>query len=347
MLNNIGSRQFDLEWAATFGDGLEALSTGEFEVCLVDCSTGGRDGTEILEEAESRGVATPLVMLTGMVNRDVDERAMALGAADYLVKNEITPGILDRTIRYAISRASLLNELARLAKYDPLTGLANRTLLPDFLDGAMARTRRSAQCMAVLLLDLDHFKNVNDQFGHDIGDLLLKQVAQCLTRSLRAGDLVARLGGDEFAVILDNIGTPENAGRVATKIISELSSTQELGGHKFQVGTSIGIACYETGAEASADLIKSADTAMYEVKRSGRNAFQYFVPQMQAHALKKASLESDFVRAIDAGELELHYQPQISGWHHASSVWRHWFGGDDMASYCHQMNLFRWPKKRT
>ncbi|MFT5174440.1 MAG: diguanylate cyclase (GGDEF)-like protein, partial [Gammaproteobacteria bacterium] len=313
MLTDIGSWRFSLDWESTFDGGLEALSTGTYDVCLVDYTIGGHNGAELLEQAQRRANETPLVMLTGMVNPEIDELAMALGAADYLVKNEVTPAILDRAIRHAIERARLLAELAQLAKHDALTGLANRTLLRDFLSGAMARTRRSTQLMAVLLLDLDHFKHVNDQLGHEFGDQLLVHVAQCLTASVRLGDLVARLGGDEFVIVLDNIATREDAGRVANKVVEQLSTTTLLRGHEIQIGASIGIACYEDGDEDPTELLKAADTAMYEAKGDGRGGFRFFAPKMQEKALARATLEADFVRGIEAGELELHFQPQVAG----------------------------------
>lgn len=312
LLKEIDSRRFVLDWEQTFEGGLALLAEGDYDVCLVDYTIGGDNGTDFLQEAQRNGNTTPLIMLTGMVNREIDEQAKQLGAADCLVKNEVTAGILDRAIRHSIERARLLTELAQLAKYDPLTGLANRTLMQDFLHGAMARARRSSQNMAVLLIDIDHFKHINDELGHDVGDGLLKHVAHCLKASVRAGDLVARLGGDEFVVILDNVIKRANAGHVASKILEELGKSALVHSHEIKVGASIGVACYDGGDETAVELVKGADAAMYEAKRAGRRGYRVFVPQMLDVATRRAALEAELVHAIDADELELHYQPQIA-----------------------------------
>ena len=157
-----------------------------------------------------------------------------------------------------------------------------------------------------------HFKQINDELGHDVGDELLKHVAQCLNASVRAGDLVARLGGDEFVVILDNIVTRENAGHVASNILEQLDKKALVYSHEIKVGASIGVACYDGGDETAAEIVKAADTAMYEAKRAGRRGYRFFVAQMHDVAVRRAALEAELVHAIDTDELELHYQPQIA-----------------------------------
>ncbi len=313
MLFEIDPQRFELTWHESFDVGISELESGGYDICLADYSIGAQKADTVLLAARELGIRTPIIVFTGNTDRRVDEYVLELGASDYLVKGEVTASTLDRSFRYAMERARLLEELSQLAKYDPLTGLANRTLFGDFIGGAMARSKRNSQMMALLLLDLDHFKHVNDRLGHDVGDELLKHVATSLKGSVRTGDLVARLGGDEFAIILDNIGSPDNAALVASKVADKIQQPVALKGHTVNTGTSIGIVCYSDGDEKPDAIIKSADTAMYEAKNAGRGGYQFFTNSMQEKALAKATFESDVIHGIERGEFELFYQPQVAG----------------------------------
>lgn len=169
------------------------------------------------------------------------------------------------------------DQIRQLAYYDTLTGLPNRRLLLDRLSHALAQARRFGRSMAVMFLDLDRFKLINDAFGHSVGDELLKQVAQRLTGCVRAGDTVARPGGDEFVIVLTEVGHPLDAARVAEKIIDTFSTPLPLDGVEMPMTTSIGIALYPVnGSEDVEELMIKADMAMYEAKEAGRNAYRFF-----------------------------------------------------------------------
>ena len=173
-------------------------------------------------------------------------------------------------------RKELEDKLIRMAKYDSLTGLANRILFREYIVASMARSERRKKHTVVMFLDLDHFKAINDTLGHDAGDQLLVSVAKRLQTCVREGDMIARLGGDEFAVILDDVAEPGDATIVAEKIIETIKAPYELEGEERFVGTSIGIASYpESGPEAD-DVIKAADEAMYVVKKEGRNGYRFY-----------------------------------------------------------------------
>ena len=201
--------------------------------------------------------------------------------------------------------------LSYLAQYDSLTSLPNRDLFRDRLDQTVAQARRSGQPAAVLFLDLDLFKLVNDTLGHAIGDELLKQVASRLGECIRSGDTVGRLGGDEFSVILSNLGKPEDASLVAQKIIDALSKPYSLGGHERFVTASIGITLYPADAADSEMLIMNADTAMYRAKELGRNNYQFFTQKMNERAMQRMRMEASMREALERGEFLLHYQPKV------------------------------------
>jgi len=210
------------------------------------------------------------------------------------------------------ARREAEERLLHLAHYDGLTGLPNRVLFYDRLKQALAHARRTHSTLAVLFLDLDRFKKVNDTLGHGAGDNLLQQVSGRLTGCMRAGDTVSRLGGDEFAIALSDLADPEDARLVTQKILTALAATFQLEGAEVYVTTSIGITLYPNDSEDQDALLKNADTAMYRAKDSGRNGYQFYTPEMNARALEKLKLENDLRRALERQEFVLYYQPKTS-----------------------------------
>ncbi|MDO8251692.1 MAG: EAL domain-containing protein, partial [Rhodoferax sp.] len=206
--------------------------------------------------------------------------------------------------------------IEQLAFYDPLTGLPNRRLLMDRLQHALAASARSERFGALLFLDLDHFKTLNDTLGHDVGDLLLQQVAQRLKASVREEDTVARLGGDEFVVMLEDLAGHSHeaatlARRIGEKILDRLNYPYQLAAHSYHNTPSVGAALFGGANLSAADLLKQADIAMYQVKSHGRNALCFFDPHMQAAITARAQLEEDLYAALAEGQFELYYQPQL------------------------------------
>ena len=199
--------------------------------------------------------------------------------------------------------------LYRLAHHDALTGLPNRLLFLDRLGQALALAQRHESLVAVMLLDIDRFKAINDSFGHTTGDELLCAFGKRLAQCIREGDTVARLGGDEFIVLLPDIRHTDNAARVAQKILDALQLPVSLNGHEVFITTSIGIALYPQDHD-SETLIKHADTAMYKAKEDGGNGYRFYTAEMVSADLRRLSLESDLRKAIERNELVLHYQPQ-------------------------------------
>ena len=207
-------------------------------------------------------------------------------------------------------------EIEQLAFYDALTALPNRRLLLDRMTQAMSSAARSTRCGAVLFLDLDHFKTLNDTLGHDVGDLLLQEVAQRLKTSVRSSDTVARLGGDEFVVMLEDLSedglvAAMQAQRVGEKIMANLTQMYQLGEHPYHITPSIGATLFGAEHQGPGDLLKHADIAMYQVKARGRNALCFFDPDMQAAIISQATLKEDLHAALQGGQFELYYQAQV------------------------------------
>src|SRR3970040_1149089 len=196
-----------------------------------------------------------------------------------------------------------------LAHHDALTGLPNRRLLEGRLPQALALSQRNRKQSAVMFVDLDRFKAINDSLGHTVGDLVLKEVAKRLVKQLRVGDTVCRIGGDEFVVVLPESKRSTDAANVAAKIIETLSQPVPAADRELTVTPSIGIAVFPEDGRDAGMLIRNADAAMYHAKESGRANYQFFTEQMNQTAARRLALEGDLRRAAQLGELLLHYQP--------------------------------------
>ncbi|MEG4270476.1 EAL domain-containing protein [Microcoleus sp. M2_B4] len=198
------------------------------------------------------------------------------------------------------------------ASHDPLTGLPNRLLFNERLSLALASAHQNGEMLAVIFLDLDRFKNVNDTLGHPVGDLLLQSVSRRLTKCLRVGDSMARWGGDEFTVLLYNINTPEEATKICQLIIQSLSSPFDFEGLELYIKASLGIALAPYDGEDAETLLKNADAAMYKAKQKGRNNYQFYTQAIGSKVSEDLNLENHLYKALKNSEFVLHYQPQIN-----------------------------------
>ena len=232
-------------------------------------------------------------------------------------------------VAVAISSAWRDEQLYQQAHYDALTGLPNRLLLKDRVSREVARCERAGGGFALLFIDLDHFKNINDTQGHSFGDRVLKETAARIAGCVRASDTVSRLGGDEFVVILSNPQHPRDASTVGEHVVRQLSEAFVIDGQSCFLSASIGVSSFPRDGSSAETLIRNADTAMYRAKAGGRAQVVYFEEAMNAKTVERVSLDRELRRAIERGELELHYQPQIhlaSGEIHCAEAllrWRH------------------------
>jgi diguanylate cyclase (GGDEF)-like protein/PAS domain S-box-containing protein len=202
-------------------------------------------------------------------------------------------------------------QISRLAYHDALTGLVNRFSLQGQLDQALSMAHREQRALAVIFLDMDRFKTINDTLGHAVGDALLKDVAQRLRGCVRESDIVARLGGDEFVVVLSEVEDATTAARIADKILHALARPYHSGKDELHSTASIGLAFYPNDGEDGETLMKNADTAMYHAKSLGRNNVQFFTAEMNQAAMKRLTMDHDLRVAVETGQFELHYQPQF------------------------------------
>ena len=310
-LSEIYGADLSLDWVPSIEGAMASFRDEAHDVYLLDYRLGECNGIDVIKEATALGVTAPFILLTGQDSRELDLQAMSAGAADYLVKGEITAPLLDRAIRYALERNRSETRLSYLAQFDQLTGMANRRLFKDHLERTIKKADRRQNAVAVLLLDLDRFKIINDTYGHEMGDRLLQAVAERIKYCVRGGDLIARLGGDEFAAVIDDCADPKIIAHIASRILYALRKPFFLGNLKVNTSTSIGISVYPYDVDDIEGLIKSSDAAMYKAKEHGGDNFQFYTMDMHVRASKFLRLEKRMHQALEKNQFELWYQPQV------------------------------------
>ena len=308
--------------ALTFAPSLRAaeehLAQHEVDIVLLDLGLPDAQGLGAVRRIRAAAPSVPLVVLTGSDDEALGAQTLQEGAQDYLVKGEVEPRGLVRALRYAVERKSMEEaarsmslEISHSAHHDSLTGLPNRVLFNDRVSQAVALAGRHGNKVAVLFLDLDGFKYVNDSLGHPIGDKLLRSVAKRLLECVGDSDTVSRQGGDEFLVLLSDIHQLEDAAITARRMLEVVAKAHAIDLHDLHVTTSVGVSVYpDDGLDAEA-LIKNADIAMYQAKEKGRQGYQFFKPEMNLRAVERQSIEEGLRRALERRELAIHYQPKI------------------------------------
>ena len=269
---NFRGETFDLDWAETFEEGLAQLLEGRYAACLLDYQLGERNGLELIRQAVSGGSRTPIIFLTAESSERVDIEAMNTGALDYLVKGEISSHSMERSLRYALKLAETLEKLRQMATRDQLTGMLNRREFDRILAEEEERSQRFGHPFSLVLIDIDHFKSVNDTHGHQVGDVVLQAVAKRLSNGLRTVDRAARFGGEEFALIImqaDRKAAMDAAVRACEAVAQTpipISADKSLA-----ITVSAGVAEMPANAKNGAELVAASDKALYAAKARGRN----------------------------------------------------------------------------
>ena len=269
--------RFTVSRVATFADAAKRLRSVRYDAVLLDLVLPDRQGLEAVQAVLAIAPDIPLVVLTGRDDERLALEAVRCGAQDCLIKGQGDAALLRRAVRHAIERKRIERELSQLAKFDPLTGLPNRLLFHDRLAQAVQRIDRRDHAVALIFIDLDGFKAVNDRYGHAIGDRLLVAVAGRLRRVVRRTDTVARLGGDEFTIILEGLRHADDAARVAEQALLSLREAFEIGGAVIELGASLGVAIASHASDVPDALTHRADAAMYRAKARGGTGYQFDV----------------------------------------------------------------------
>lgn len=292
-------------------DGLDALAhlqKTDFDLAIVDLEMPNFNGLDLIRSVRAHPTLKhiPIIVLTGNESRAAIESALSAGATSFLLK-PLDWGAFGEHIRHVLQ---LAHRAGHMAVHDNLTGLPNRVLLNERMEQALGRAKRD-EFVVAHILDLDHFKHVNDTLGHPVGDKLLQQVAKRLRTLVRETDTVARMGGDEFAIIQAPLARAGDAEVLANRVIDLVSKPYDIDGQQVTIGVSIGIAVGLLDATTPERLMRNADLALYEAKGSGRGTFRFFEPQMDAQMQARRTLENDLRKALANGEFELYYQPIV------------------------------------
>jgi diguanylate cyclase (GGDEF)-like protein len=318
MLREDPSHNTVLTHVETMVDAEQHLAEHATDIILLDLGLPDAHELGAVRWARSTAPRVALVVLTGLDDESLATQALQEGAQDYLIKGQVEVRGLLRALRYAVERKSLGDALVveqerafHTAQHDFLTGLPNRMLLNDRIRQAIALAPRHEKRVAVLFLDLDGFKHINDSLGHSVGDKLLQSIAHRLVECVRASDTVSRQGGDEFVVLLSEAEQWEDAALIADRMLAAVAQVHTIDQLDLHITTSIGVSVHPGDGEDAETLIKNADTAMYQAKENGRQSYQFFKPEMNVRAVERQSIEEGLRGALERDEFILHYQPKV------------------------------------
>ncbi|MBT1444156.1 GGDEF domain-containing response regulator [Shewanella sp. JM162201] len=309
-------REFVVAQSCYAKDAMEMVGTQQFDGILLDYMLPDANGLEVLTWLNDIGKEdSAVVMISRYEDEKLAERCIELGAQDFLLKDEVTPGRLCRAIinarqRFSMARALRQSheKLKELAEHDSLTRLVNRYGFELCLNRTLSQTKRCHGMLSVILLDLDDFKGVNDTLGHQVGDILLVEVASRLSSALRETDLIARIGGDEFVALICDPDPAYLPFNLAKRLLKTFEAPFNLGESSVMIGASLGIALYGECADTADELLKCADIAMYRAKNEGRNQIQCYSEELEHQVRYRTRIEQGLRGAIARNELKLFYQ---------------------------------------
>lgn len=302
--------KYHIVTASNYEAALQLLRENQFDVCLFDYYLNGYTGLELLEKVQYLNPKASIIMLTGQVDDAIDEQLLLAGASDFLHKDDITDAVLNRAVRYAVHHKKMAIEHEHLAHHDELTQLVNRNLFFNRLTQLIKSLQRHDRHHAILYIDIDYFKKINDKYGHYIGDMLLKEVASRLLATIQASDTAARLGGDEFAIILENVDE-KSASDIAQQILYQMEEPFFIECLSISISVSIGFTLFPSeGLNDAQGILKQADDALYQAKHNGRKCYFNFNSDNKNSHIETLNLENDFTLALRSKQIFPFYQAQ-------------------------------------
>lgn len=312
MLYDAYENMFSIYSAVSKADAQSLLESSSFDVIISDLNLPDAQGLEIIEFLTDHYPNIPVVILSGANDQTLIEKALSRGAQDFLIKGQGDGHLIARAIRYAIERKETDLGMTYLSQYDTLTGLANRGMFKERLKQALARSERNHDMVALLYIDLDRFKNVNECLGQDVGDKLLGQVADRLKKCVREVDAISRLSSDEFAIVVEDITRVADVSHIANKIRKTISDSFQLKSHDVYIGSSIGISMSPTDSKDTEQLISKAERAMFLAKEKGGDLFQFYTNDMNRSNMEMLEMESMLRTAVSNDEFTVLFQPKIN-----------------------------------
>jgi len=311
-LTDCTNGKFIVVHAPTVEDAEKEYVARVFDVLLLDMNLPGLSGLEAVEKVRKDQPGIPIIVMTGMDDEERALSAMQRGVQDYLVKGNYTNEVLPRSIRYAIERQRFENKVIQLIHFDQVTGLINREVFLERLEGAISLASQNNMPLAVLLINLKQFKDVNATLGHDTGNKLLKTVATRLREYILPHDAIARLEGDEFIVMVaGNQAIPENLTHFAQGIIDTIRTPFEVDGQSINIGCNIGVATYPSCGKDGTELMKHADIALHRAKQSSKDEFHFYTQKLNEELMERILIEKELRIALKERALSAWYQPII------------------------------------
>jgi len=312
LLSQVKGTAYVLRRAESLKQGIRLISRNTCDLVLLNYywdtfKIGGR----FVKKAKSVNSALPLIVYSHEVEPLVEKQIIGLGASDYLTLNELNARNLDRSIRFALQRKSIEQRLEHLANYDFLTQLPNRMLLQDRMRQLIRTAERERNQFAIMLVDVNNFKQVNDKYGHEVGDNLLKAFAGRLKRATRRNDTVARVGGDEFILLFNKVISQELTQQLVYKLLKEVKEPVEINGHRINIQCSIGIAIYPGAGTDLESLQRHADIAMYHAKLEKGSSYCFYSSTLDMNSAVQEDPNTDFVSALAKNQIGLYFNPRI------------------------------------
>ena len=293
---------------------LRIIANGQCDVVLLSYFWQNlRIGGKFIKKAKSFRSSVPIIVFTPSLEVKIERQIVSAGAADYICLSETNSKQLDRTLRYALQRKTIVHQLSNLAYYDHLTKLPNRSLFQDRLSHAIRVAERDRQQFAVMLVDINGFKNINDNYGHPVGDKLLQAFAERLKKAVRKSDTVARVGGDEFILLFNRVGNVKLVEQLALKLLKEVKPEVDIDGETFDLHCSVGVAIYPQSGTDAKTLLKHADIAMYHAKKQSGNSYEFYSPEMELEKnFNESNITTEFLNALANNQIGLYFNPRFS-----------------------------------